>query len=126
MSNRSVVEHALTVYFDGSSDPGGMAQNLLDRLLAERAHELAEKIRANKVREPEGEVEEHLNWVLDELANEIDPKKEGAVTEETITISKRYYEELVERSTELAALDAYGVDNWEGYGDAMRSLEEDD
>jgi hypothetical protein len=45
---------------------------------------------------------------------------------ETVTISKAFYAELIERSTELAALDAYGVDNWEGYGEAMRSLEEDE
>lgn len=48
------------------------------------------------------------------------------MTEETVTISKAFYGELIERSTTLAALDAYGVDNWEGYGEAMRSLEDED
>lgn len=46
-------------------------------LVEQHAHELAEKIRAQKVREPDGEVEEHVNYVIDHLANEIDPKKEG-------------------------------------------------
>ena len=34
--------------------------------------------------------------------------------EETITIPKRIYYELLEDSTWLAALEAAGVDNWEG------------
>ncbi|MEV4228113.1 hypothetical protein AB0J81_13635 [Streptomyces bobili] len=45
---------------------------------------------------------------------------------ETVTISAAFHAELIERSTALAALDAAGVDNWEGYGQAMRSLEEDE
>lgn len=48
--------------------------------------------------------------------------------EETVTIRKTYFEELLQRSHELAALDTAGVDNWEGYGEAMRVLhgEEDE
>ena len=38
------------------------------------AHELAEKVRANKVRQPYGEAEEHLNWALDTIADEMDPE----------------------------------------------------
>lgn len=30
------------------------------------------------------------------------------------------------RLRKLQALEEHGVDNWEGYGDAMRSLREDD
>jgi hypothetical protein len=41
------------------------------------AREIAEEIRASKVAEPLGEAEEHVNYVLDDLANRIDPKKEG-------------------------------------------------
>lgn len=33
---------------------------------------------------------------------------------------------LEERDRELTALEAAGVDNWEGYGEAMRSVMEDD
>jgi hypothetical protein len=49
---------------------------LLDQLLAEHAHEIAEKIRAQRVKNPYGEAEEHLNWALGEIANDIDSKKE--------------------------------------------------
>ena len=45
--------------------------------------------------------------------------------EETVTIPKRYYDELIERSTELAALESFGADNWDGYEDALQSLEDD-
>ena len=44
----------------------------------------------------------------------------------TITILVSRYEELVRRSTELGALEAAGVDNWEGYGHAMRILHGED
>jgi uncharacterized protein involved in exopolysaccharide biosynthesis len=43
-----------------------------------------------------------------------------------VTIQRATYEDLLRRSRELAALDAFGVDNWGGYSDAMQSLEEDD
>ena len=39
--------------------------------------------------------------------------------EEMITISKERYDRLVEASRILDALDAAGVDNWEGYEFAM-------
>ena len=45
---------------------------------------------------------------------------------ETVTISKREYEELLASVKVLNALQEFGVDNWEGYGDAMSSLEEND
>ena len=44
--------------------------------------------------------------------------------EETVTISKKEYEELLERSLELDALDQAGVDNWSGYEHAMEILRE--
>lgn len=44
----------------------------------------------------------------------------------TITIPVSRYEELVQRSACLGALEAAGVGNWEGYSDAMRSLEDED
>lgn len=43
-----------------------------------------------------------------------------------VTIQRTTYEDLLRRSRELAALDAYGVDNWEGYSDAMQSLGENE
>ncbi|HLO11549.1 MAG TPA: hypothetical protein VK190_04770 [Pseudoneobacillus sp.] len=38
---------------------------------------------------------------------------------ETVTISKKEYESLLQDSRKLNRLEAYGVDNWVGYGDAM-------
>lgn len=35
-------------------------------------------------------------------------------------------EELQRKAAVLDALKAHGVDNWEGYGEAMASLEEDE
>ena len=46
--------------------------------------------------------------------------------EETVIISKRDFDKLNRDSRELAALEAWGVDNWEGYSEAMRSLREDE
>jgi len=41
------------------------------------------------------------------------------MTEETITIKKSYYETLKRSHELLTALQEYGVDNWEGYSEAM-------
>lgn len=41
------------------------------------------------------------------------------MTEETITISKKRYKELLRTEKELAALEAGGVDNWEWYSEAL-------
>ena len=38
---------------------------------------------------------------------------------EMITIKKSYYDELMKNDLKLSALDAAGVDNWNGYDDAM-------
>ena len=46
------------------------------------------------------------------------------MNEETITISKTEYEELVEDSRMYHALQAAGVDNWEGYYMAYEIIEE--
>lgn len=45
---------------------------------------------------------------------------------ETVTISKAEYQSLVRDSSVLNALEAMGVDNWQGYGDAMAYLEEEE
>ena len=44
--------------------------------------------------------------------------------EETITISKKEYESLLEDSEKLSALEAAGVDNWEGYDNAMEMMQD--
>ena len=44
--------------------------------------------------------------------------------EETITISKKEYEELLEDQKLLLCLQGAGVDNWSGYDDAMEMMEE--
>lgn len=38
--------------------------------------------------------------------------------EETVTISKKEYDELVNSSMWMSALEAAGVDNWGGYSEA--------
>ncbi len=43
-----------------------------------------------------------------------------------VTLSEAEYNELVADSKLLTALRAAGVDNWEGYSDALSSIEEDD
>lgn len=40
--------------------------------------------------------------------------------ESSITISQQQYDELVQRSEILAALEQGGVDNWEWYGQSLK------
>ena len=44
--------------------------------------------------------------------------------EKTVTITEKEYNELCEDSQFLCALQAAGVDNWDGYSDAQEILEE--
>lgn len=39
--------------------------------------------------------------------------------QDTVTISKQAYGELIDRDAKLSALESFGVDNWEWYDDAM-------
>ncbi|UQA91623.1 hypothetical protein [Streptomyces halobius] len=48
----------------------------IDAYAHELAEKIAEKIRAAKVPNPVGEAEEHVNYVLDDLANRIAPGRE--------------------------------------------------
>lgn len=43
-----------------------------------------------------------------------------------VFIQKSTYVDLVECKRKLDALEAGGVDNWEGYSHAMQSLEDED
>ncbi len=45
---------------------------------------------------------------------------------EHITIPKYEYNSLCQDSMKLRALEQAGVDNWEWYGDAMATLQEED
>lgn len=45
---------------------------------------------------------------------------------ETITINKTEYDQLLKDSKMLECLEAAGVDNWEGYDDALNLLENED
>lgn len=45
--------------------------------------------------------------------------------DETITITKKEYESLRADSKKLTYLEDYGVDNWQGYDDAMQLLSQD-
>jgi hypothetical protein len=44
--------------------------------------------------------------------------------EETITISKKEYESLLKDSKKLSALEAAGVNNWDGYDYAIELMQE--
>lgn len=44
---------------------------------------------------------------------------------ETVTITKEEYDDLLETKCWADALEAAGVDNWEGYDYAMEILDED-
>ena len=43
---------------------------------------------------------------------------------DTVTISKEFYEVLLDRDQKLCALEVMEVDNWEGYEEAMNILGE--
>jgi phage pi2 protein 07 len=44
------------------------------------------------------------------------------ITEDTVTITKKEYDKLKEKRDLLDALEAAGVDNWDGYDYAMEIL----
>lgn len=46
------------------------------------------------------------------------------MSEETVTISKSEYDDLLEKSDWLNALECAGVDNWCGYEEAQKLLRE--
>lgn len=48
-----------------------------------------------------------------------------SIVMDSVVITKSEYEALRRDSIVLGALYAAGVDNWEWYGDAIESLEED-
>ena len=48
------------------------------------------------------------------------------MTEDTVTISRKYYEYLVERNDWLECLEAAGVDNWDGYSEAQKMMYNDE
>lgn len=45
---------------------------------------------------------------------------------ESVTISKKVYDELIEDQKIMIALQNAGVDSWEGYADAMATYHEED
>lgn len=64
---------------------------------------------------------DELNEKLRELclSLDLDPDEYEVVT-------KRGLEQLCRDAEILSVLEEYGVDNWEGYGDAMENLEENE
>ena len=46
--------------------------------------------------------------------------------EETITITRKEYDELIHDSKVLNALYAGGVDNWEWYGESLSNMEDEE
>lgn len=57
--------------------------------------------------------------VCTRLLGPISKKGSEAMSEETITITKKEYEELSNDSLLLSFLEGHGVDNWQGYDDAI-------
>lgn len=53
-------------------------------------------------------------------------EEEKTAGEGIIRVPLSRYIELLESEQKLDALDACGVDNWEGYGEAMRMLEDEE
>jgi PHD/YefM family antitoxin component YafN of YafNO toxin-antitoxin module len=52
-----------------------------------------------------------------------EPTTETTKTEpETVTLTKEEYEYLVKAEERLSALEEMGVDNWEGYSEAMKLM----
>jgi hypothetical protein len=52
--------------------------------------------------------------------------KNAPKEEEMVTISKAEYESLLDDRNKLECLDAMGVDNWQGYDDAMQMYREEE
>lgn len=48
------------------------------------------------------------------------------MNKKTITITIGEYEDLLEAQKKLDCLEGAGVDNWEGYDDAMSLMEEEE
>lgn len=46
------------------------------------------------------------------------------MTEKTVTITQEQFDRLVADASFLDALEALGVDNWDGYGDARRMVDD--
>jgi len=53
---------------------------------------------------------------------EVEQGAAGVVMEETVTIAREDYEVLLRDSAKLYALENAGVDNWDGYEDAVELL----
>lgn len=58
------------------------------------------------------------------IINELIETRQDKETDGMVAISRRRLSRLVADETRLAALHVAGVDNWEGYADAMSSLED--
>ena len=44
------------------------------------------------------------------------------MNEETVTITKKEYDSLIRSAKVLLALEAGGVDNWEGYSESLQEF----
>ena len=66
--------------------------------------------------------EETYQGIVDYTVNE-DGEKVEFEGQDNISLSKSEYEELMKASIFLDSLEAHGVDNWVGYGDAYEDFE---
>lgn len=64
---------AQIVNADGSDEWLELCNKALAEVQAETRRRVAAKIRGSKVAEPIGEAEEHVNFVMDDIADRIDP-----------------------------------------------------
>jgi hypothetical protein len=48
------------------------------------------------------------------------------MSEETVTITKKAYDQLIKRDEWLGYLEAAGVDNWQGIDDAYQMRQDDE
>jgi hypothetical protein len=60
------------------------------------------------------------------VSREEKEKKNMKKQEEMVTITKSEYEDLLLSEAKLNALECWGVDNWGGYGDALREFYKDE
>lgn len=69
---------------------------------------------------------DRLYWAENLLSVTYEEIEKPKPKEEKVTITKSEYDSLLEDSEKLSCLEACGVDNWQGYEDAMEMFNEED
>jgi hypothetical protein len=79
---------------------------------------------AQEMYEPLPEDHPQFGWYQEDAPSKC-PCCDGS-TPEMVEITKEEYERLLEDSEKLSCLEACGVDNWQGYDDAMEMYRNED